>query len=391
MSVSSVGLKCCGCRTCQIVCKFNAISIVEDRYGFERVSIDKTLCKDCGACEKVCPALHIPTVSDRYVCGLTYSLNETERCDGSSGGVFGVFAKKVLSQNGCVYGAAFDTQLELKTTCAETESELEPLYKSKYLLCDINVSFAEMQKKLLSGQLVLYCASPCQVAALKLYLGKDYDNLILVDFACHGVGSQSLFNRSIEYMEKKLSGKVTGFAFRHKGKGSASHHYYKMTYIKKGKTISKEDLYFSFPYYNAYCKQLVCRESCYACQYATPERVSDITIGDFHNIEHYESSVDSYAGVSMFVCNTKRGQMFFDSVKDRLFVKAFPWEILKINNHFRGGSGAPEKQTAFMESVAKDTFDKTVSKFLKPSKDWVRLLYYKSPRFLRKMAKNLQR
>lgn len=391
MPVNSVGKKCCGCRTCRAVCKFNAISVATDRYGFERICVDETLCKECGMCEKVCPALQIPTVSSRYMCGVAYSQEEEVRRTGSSGGLFGTFAKKVLSQNGCVYGAAFDAELKLKTTCAETQGDMIPLYKSKYLLCDTNTSFGEMKERLLAGQTVLYCATPCQIAALKLYLGRDYENLLLVDFACHGVGSQTLFDRSVAYVEEKLSCKIRRFVFRNKGKNCASHHYYGMIYTKNDKAFHKEDLYFSFPYYNAYCKQLSCRESCYACQYATPARASDITIGDFYNIERYDPSLDSYVGVSMFICNTERGKAFFDSVKDTLCVKELPWEILEANNRFRYGSDAPKEQKAFMESVAEDTFAQTVDKYLKPSKDWVKLLYYKSPRLLRKIARKLQR
>ncbi|MBQ7769464.1 MAG: Coenzyme F420 hydrogenase/dehydrogenase, beta subunit C-terminal domain [Oscillospiraceae bacterium] len=391
MSVIKVGHDCCGCRTCKAVCKLDAISVVRDKYGFEQICVDETKCVECGMCEKVCPALHTPVIEDRKLCGLAYALDGNTRHNGSSGGLFGTFAKKVLSQQGCVYGAAFDANLQLKTTCAETEEELIPLYKSKYLLCDTHTAFGEIKEKLLAGQKVLYCASPCQVAALKLYLGKDYENLLLVDFICHGVGSQTLFDQSVSYVEKKLSGKIKSFIFRYKVKNGVSHYYYKMQYEKKGKLLNKEDLYFSFPYYNGYCKQLVCRNSCYACQYATPERVADITVGDFHNVERYEPAVDSYAGVSMLICNTQRGKAFVESVQEQLHIKEYPWEVMEKNNHFHKGDGAPKEQKAFMESVANDRFEETVDKFLKPSRDWMKLLYYKSPLFLRKIAKKLQR
>lgn len=34
-------------------------------------------------------------------------------------------------------------------------------------------------------------------------LKKEYNNLILVDFVCHGVGSQELFDKDIEWWAKK--------------------------------------------------------------------------------------------------------------------------------------------------------------------------------------------
>ncbi len=38
---------------------------------------------------------------------------------------------------------------------------------------------------------------------IKNYLGKDYNNLLLVDLLCHGVPSQRLFNEYINWLEKK--------------------------------------------------------------------------------------------------------------------------------------------------------------------------------------------
>lgn len=389
MSVSKVGVECCGCRTCKVVCKFHAISMITDRYGFEQIRVETDLCRECGICEDVCPVLHVETGEGRYSCGAAYALNEDIKFHGSSGGLFGVFADKVISEGGCVYGAAFDTHLKLKTTMAETKEKLLPLFKSKYLLCDTGNSFVEMKEWLDRGRKVLYCSSPCQIAALKRFLGWEYDNLLTVDFVCHGVGSQTLFDQSIRYSEKKMSVSIQKVTFRYKAK-KASSHCYQYKYRKKQKNLEKQDLYLSFPYYNAYCKQLVCRENCYACKYATEERGTDITIGDFHTIEKYNAAIDRFAGVSMFVCNTLKGEQFFNSVKQELYVEIFPWDVLRKNNRFHKGGKAPKNRQEFMESIAADSFDQTVEKYLKPSKDWKRLIYYKSPAILRKIVRKIK-
>ena len=387
MSIKIVGKNCCACYTCKTVCKFDAISAVTDEYGFEQTVVDTDKCQECGMCEKFCPALHANKFGSRYSCGAAYALDGDVRFQGSSGGLFGIFARHIISQGGIVYGAAFDNELKLKTTAATTNEELVSLYKSKYLLCDTNDSFIEIKAKLEKGINVLYCSSPCQISALKLFLDKSYDNLMTIDFVCHGVGSWTLFNKSIRFSQKKMSIKIKKVIFRYKVKSASSLYYYCYCCEKEKTNFAKTGIYLSFPYYNAYCKQLVCRECCYDCQYATEERVGDITIGDFHNIAKYDSSIDRFAGVSMFICNSTKGEMFFNAVKDELFVEPFEWEVLKLNNRFRNDSNKPKKQHAFMESVATEPFDTTVNKYLKPIKDWKLLVYYKSPIFLRNIVR----
>lgn len=386
MSINKIGKECCGCRTCKTVCSFNAISVEQDKYGFEYMKVNPDLCKDCGICESVCPVISVPTVDHRFSCGAAYALNDKVKYNGSSGGLFGVFAKKIIDEHGIVFGAAYDNNLKLKTTCAETADALLPLYKSKYLLCDTDDQFVKIKEELNKGRKVLYCSSPCQVAALKLYLHHEYSNLLTVDFVCHGVGSQSLFDKSIEYSQNRLNAKIRNVIFRYKAKGASSHYYY-YYYESKKKSYIKTDLYLSFPYYNAYCKQLACREGCYDCKYATEGRVSDITIGDFHSIEKYDSSIDRFAGVSMYVCNTQQGENFLQTVKQDLYIKLFDWDILKSNNRFCSGGKAPNEHDAFMDSVAMEPFKKTVARFLKPSRDWKRLIYYKSPALLRNIVR----
>lgn len=391
MSIKNVGTSCCACRTCKAVCSFEAISVITDRYGFEQMSVDKDKCRECGMCEKVCPALHADKSSQSFSCGAAYALNDEVKLQGSSGGLFGTFARQIIYDGGIVYGAAFDNELKLRTTAATTIEELGPLYKSKYLLCDTNNSFTEIKAKLEQGIKVLYCSSPCQISALKLFLNARYDNLLTVEFVCHGVGSQTLFDKSIAYSEKKMNAEISRVSFRNKFKNAATHYYYYYYCKKKTKYFSRQGLYLSFPYYNAYCKRLVYRSACYDCKYATEERVADITIGDFHNIEKYDSSIDRFAGVSMFVCNTKKGEEFFNSVKDKLFVKLYPWDTIKINNRFSQGEVPPKDHDAFMEAIAVVPFKTVVKKYLSPIRDWKWIIYYKSPAFLRKIIRKHRR
>jgi len=385
MSLESIGNKCCGCRACLQKCKFGAISFVTDIYGFEYPKINSTLCTNCNLCEKVCPITNNTHNSDADFCGMAYALDAKTKFNGSSGGLFGTFAESVLAGGGVVFGAAFDENLKLKTTKAETIEELIPLYKSKYLLCDTAYQFCQIERELKKGRTVLYCSSPCQVSALKIYLEEEYENLLTIDFVCHGVGSQSLFDKSIEYTEKKESIEIKNVTLRYK-KANASSHYYYYDYLKDGKFHEKTDLYFSFPYYNAYCKQLACRDSCYDCKFATRKRVGDITIGDFHLIEKYFPKVDRFAGVSMLLANTEKGARWFDIIKSKIYWQEMDKETIYKNNRFSNEVIIPAEQPAFRESISNEPFEITVKRFLKPSRDWKKLIYYKAPRFMRKIV-----
>lgn len=385
MSIESIGNKCCACRACLQTCKRGAITFVTDEYGFEYPKIDVTLCTNCGLCEHVCPIATDTCKTEAIHCGMAYALDPQTKHQGSSGGLFGVFAESVIAQGGVVFGAAFDANLKLKTTKAETLEELIPLYKSKYLLCDTDYQFDEIERELKTGRMVLYCSSPCQIAALKLYLKKDYENLLTIDFVCHGVGSQSVFDKSIAYTQERESIEIRNVTLRSKT-GDASLYYYTYDYLKDGKKRKKSDLYFSFPYFYAYCMKLVCRDSCYDCKYATRERVGDITIGDFHSVLKYFPEIDRFAGVSMFLVNTEKGQRWFDLVKDKLHWEDMDREIIYQNNRFSDEVVIPKDTQAFRDSIATEPFAKTVKRFLGPTRDLKKRIYYKTPRFIRKMV-----
>ncbi len=385
MTIDVVGNKCCGCRTCEISCPKDAITVGRDRLAFEMPAIDKEKCIDCGKCIRVCPVLNKEKVEyvNHLLSGAAYALDPADRSKGSSGGLFGLLAKAVLKKDGVVYGAAFNDDHQLLTAKACTEKELEPLYKSKYLLCNTNGEFKNIKADLEAGRNVLYCSSPCQIAALKLYLNKDYDNLCLVEFVCHGVGSQEMFDKSIAFTEKKLNAKIKRLTMRHKT-NSASFHWYKILYEKDGRDKEKVGIHLTFPYYNAYGKRLVCRESCFDCKFASPNRVADLTIADFHSIEKYEPSLNRFSGVSMFVCNSEKGRSMFEDIREVLWVKEMPWDIICKNNRFNNDEKKPSAWDDFLNLSVID-YDKAYRKYLNPYKDW-RYYYYKCPEIIREIG-----
>lgn len=383
MSIDKVGSGCCGCRNCLHSCPYGAIGFTTDIRGFEYPVVNPSKCVECGLCERLCPELRDCTFSNEHLRqGAAYALSDEIKLQGSSGGFFGLIARDVIEHNGVIYGAAFDNKLQLKTTRVETIDGLDKLYKSKYLLCDTNNQFRQIKEDLTEGRYVMYCSSPCQIAALKLFLHKDYTNLLLVEFVCHGVGSQTLFDQSVSLEENKRNIQILDFIFRYKYK-KASSHYYCYKYEKNGKIKSRKGLYLFFPYYNAYCKQLVSRDSCYTCKFAKPERCADITIGDFHSINKYLPDIDRFAGVSMFVCNTQKGADVFNGLEGKIEVIEFPWETIERNNRFSCDNKIPAGRSVFFDYYLKGGLSLSAKKELKPVKNIKQIIYYNLPHFIR--------
>lgn len=395
MSIINVNDKCCMCRNCTRVCKFDAISYEINQFGFKHAVVNTNKCVNCNQCERVCPAIN-ENKSDKmvYKSGYSYAIDFNDKKNGSSGGLFGVFAKQIINNNGIVYGAAFDDNLNLVTTRAEKEKELVPLYKSKYLLCDTRNSFENIKRDLINKKNVLYCSSPCQIHALKLYLKQEFENLITVDFVCHGVSDQEIFNKFRSMYENDKSCKLNTFEFRHKINKASSSHYFNLTYKKNDELITRYGLYYEFPYYNAYCKQLICRSNCYDCKYASINRVSDITIGDFHNVEDYFKNVDRFSGVSMFICNTLKGQELLNECKSNLCINDVSKETLYSNNRFTKSldceiKSSIYKSEKFLYEFLNNGMNDYVKKQLITKKDYLKMIYYKMPLFIRKNIRSL--
>lgn len=185
--------KCCGCSACFNTCPKNAIKMVKDKDDFEYPKIDKNKCINCGLCRKVCPVLQNNTIENNICAYAVYNKNEKERLSSSSGGIFVLLAKVILKENGIIYGACLDDDLQVKHIKVDKISDLPKLMGSKYVQSDINNSFRSVKEDLEKNKKVLFTGTPCQVEGLKSYLRKDYKNLYTQDIICHGVGFMSSF------------------------------------------------------------------------------------------------------------------------------------------------------------------------------------------------------
>ena len=171
-------------------------------------------------CARKCPVFTPPQVSAHTDVLTGYAKDETLLPASSSGAVFPVLAAEIIQRGGIVFGAAFDKNFDVIHTAAETLSELTALCSSKYVQSRIPADcYSQVKKALSDGRWVYFSGMPCQVAALKNYLGKEYATLITQDTACHSVPSPMVWKDYVAALEKQHSGKLTSFSFRNKVNG----------------------------------------------------------------------------------------------------------------------------------------------------------------------------
>lgn len=313
---------CTGCRACEQLCPQRCIRISPDQEGFLSPVVDEAACIGCGLCVQRCPqnkdfvrtgALNEPMV---YAAKLKDS---DVLMKSSSGGMFSAFANYVLANGGVVYGAVFDDNMAVKHASATTLQELAAMRGSKYVQSDTGHTYAKAKAQLEAGKTVLYTGCPCQIAGLRSYLGKSYDNLITADLICHGVPSPKLFKKYIDWLGKKYKGKVVSYEFRNKGKHGWGGYGLRLEVSAPNRRVVKALNPLLDPYMCGFSNSTF-RHSCYSCKYTTSNRVGDITIADYWGVRKFHPEFDSTSGVSLLLISTRLGVKAFEQVANQVSV-----------------------------------------------------------------------
>lgn len=299
-------IRCCGCTACEQVCPMQCIHFFEDEEGFLYPLADDSSCIKCGLCEKVCPVIN---KGEESLPLKTYAaINEdiSVRKNSSSGGVFYLLAEQIINKNGVVFGARFDNNWMVVTEPEDTLDGVKLFRGSKYLQSNLNDSFKHCEILLKEGRHVLFSGTPCQIVGLKNYLRNDYENLITVDFVCHGVPSPGIWKRYIAEVTSMSSKTISDIKFRDKKNG-----WRKFSFVincnEDGKNYSISSLYSENLFMKAFLCDLILRPSCYQCPVKCGRSHSDITIGDLWGAEHIVPAMDDDQGISLVMVNSSKG------------------------------------------------------------------------------------
>lgn len=200
--------ECTGCNSCYNICSQKAILFTENQ-GFKYPVINMDKCINCGMCVKVCPYHNREKgteIGKVYAC---QNKSSDILSKSSSGGVFASLAKLVYENGGVVYACKLDRNFQAKHIRSDRQEELNELLGSKYVQSDIGSSYRQAEKDLKNNKLVLFCGTPCQIAGLKSFIKKNYENLITMDFICHGVPSPIVLKKYLNHLEEKYRDKIT--------------------------------------------------------------------------------------------------------------------------------------------------------------------------------------
>lgn len=295
---------CCGCSACQSVCPHDAISMEPDGLGFVYPIVDQDKCVRCGLCLEVCDfsKKHIGFQDEGFILPVSAVRNPDEEVlkSSQSGGVFSILSDLMLSGGGVVYGAVMDDDYSVCHIRATDSEDRDRMRGSKYVQSRLDGIFRDIKKDLESGLKVLFSGTPCQCAGLDSFLPEKLrENLLIVDFICHGVPSPAVWKDYVGYMGRK--GRIVRASFRDKEAGGWKKHVESFLY-EDGRKICAET--FRVLFY----KNIMLRHSCSSCPYHIQNRHSDITIGDFWGIGEFASDMDDEKGTSMLICHTDRGR-----------------------------------------------------------------------------------
>ena len=315
---------CNGCEICTKVCPTNAIKMVEDQEGFFYPEIDKDKCINCNKCKNICSNYNTSLGNEKVYVAI--NKNEKELEESSSGGMFYILAKYVIEKNGVVFGVEYDENLKVRHNFYETLEECKRFQGSKYVRSDIKDSYRKVEEFLKDDRYVLFTGTPCQCNALKTYLVKEYEKLILCDIICHANPSQKVFDKYKNEIENSRDKKIKMIYFRTKDNGWRN-----QTPIIEYMDNEKEE---EKTFFSAFVKELINRPSCHSCVFASSNRVTDFSIGDFWGIEKVmPEDEDKDIGISLFMVNSKKASEVFDNVKEYIKYKEVDKDLAFLYNH----------------------------------------------------------
>ncbi len=292
--------------------------MIPDKEGFVHPQIDTAKCVRCGRCEQVCPVLRPHAAREPLAVYAAKAKDDELRLQSSSGGIFSLLARQVVSNGGIVFGAGWDKSVwRVVHKSAENELELDELRGSKYVQSDTRGIYRRVKEELTTGRPVLFSGTPCQIAALRNFLGREYDNLILVDVICHAVPSPLVWQKYLETrirsanMTESADGQaIRRISFRRKDCGWKRYSLL-LDFANGGEyrqTLDKDPFLRSFS--NEFCN----RPSCQTCPFKSGASGADLTLGDYWGIAKAHRGMDDDKGMSVALMSTQKGEDLFNVI-----------------------------------------------------------------------------
>jgi len=279
---------------------------------------------------------------------------------------------------------------------------------SKYVQASTGSAYRDAERFLKEGREVLFSGSPCQIAGLRKFLRKDYDNLLTVDFLCHGVPSPGVWRRYLEEVRNDLSARraaagkntvlpslnvmptIVGIEFRDK----TLHGWKKYSFVVRGKSASKadrnsvllSDIHRENPYMRGFLSDLYLRPSCYECKCKNGVSHSDLTIADFWGIDRLMPDFDDDKGVGLMLVSSEKGRVAFRLLGDMEMRPSTLTDALNTNGGFNECLSPHPRRAEFYRAFSQGaSVSETVTRLLRVP------FWKRGVRFAKRVARSLVR
>lgn len=356
---------CTGCHACAAICPEKCIDMKDRGEGFLFPAINMEKCIRCNRCEKVCPVLHMPNRNQHTQAFALKSKDDAEREQSTSGGVFPLLARTILDVGGIIYGAAYDNDFSVRHIAVEDSENLPFLQRTKYVQSTLGRIFSEVEEQLKAGRQVLFSGTPCQCAGLRAFLGKEYENLMLVDLICHGVPSPKVWQTYIDYRAGKENGGARPVKIDMRSKTSGWSRYSTEFNYGNGKITRIQNS--QDPFIRAFIGNICLRDSCSECLVKGVERCTDLTLGDYWGIWNQHPEFNDEKGTSIVFTHSEKGKNALKRLKEQT-----EWLEIDTEDGYRENvsmvlSSQPhQKRKEFLDRVTSENFEEVVKEYFPP-------------------------
>lgn len=298
-----------------------------------------------------------------------YAKDEDVVLNSSSGGMFTLIANwffRKYNNNCMVAGVVWDDDFKgAHYVLSDNLEDIKRMRGSKYIQSRKGNIFKEIEEQLIIGKYILFIGCPCEVAGLKKYLNGEYNNLFTVDFMCKGSLSPNVMKQYVDKIEKKYKSTVKEVNMRYKWENMDVWipQYIKIDFDNEKKMIKE--------FYNTelgHAFRIMQRPSCYNCRFSENNKLSDVTMGDFHGVKK-QMKFYNPKGTSTIFVNNEKGKMIFDGIcNDTIYDVA---DIAYIYEHNKGFKDS--QRDNFGEMVISKGLNIAIKECLTP-KDKIKLI-----------------
>lgn len=364
--------ECTACSACYNVCPKAAITMRTDNYGESHPFVNAGKCIHCGLCEKVCPALNKVTLTQNekplvYCCWLK---DANRRKESTSGGAAFAIARTIIEKGGHVWGAAYDQDMNVRYTEANTIEELGAIQKSKYVQSIVGDSFKAIKSELDAGEYVLFAGTGCHVMGLRAFLRKDYPRLFTMDLVCHGVPGQGVFQKYRQWIEHRHGDVMTAYIPRPKRESDGQEiGYYALAKFKNIGDLKLTGLDNS--YFVGFQHNLFLRSACHDCKANGERRYSDFTVADFWGlgkVAPFKPYKERTLGISMLALNSEKARLLFEVFKDDMVYELRSYKEASFSNtqYYKSAVPSPLREK-FRNDFSNTSWEELAERYMQTS------------------------